>query len=300
MTLPARLPTNPVPRAMVEYLSGLTSDASRTVSTQRLRGFSSWLSGSPVEDPDLPHFPWLEVTSAHLKLFMADLREKGRSPATINGYLASVRAFLDHLPLPPAEKLLISKVKQAKGSRVAKGRAIDDSELRAMLGKCGRDSQGLRDRALLLLLADTGCRRAEAVGVNWEALGGEGEALVVRGKGDKERELFLSGEAWGALETLRVSLGNPPAGPVFCNPSTGQRLTPQSVRLIVRKLGGSTVNPHDFRRTVVTKAFRAGYDAKTIRTLTGHSNTATLERYNIVERDRVRGMVEELAGTRGE
>src|SRR5262249_40546890 len=100
------------------------------------------------------------------------------------------------------QRARLEDVAGARGSRLPKGRRVEQHELAAMAKACGRDGSvvALRDVALIGLAATTGLRRAELASLRLEDLEPESGRRVVRGKGNKERAVYVTN---GALEALR-------------------------------------------------------------------------------------------------
>jgi hypothetical protein len=137
------------------------------------------------------------------------------------------------------------------------------------MAACAEDESpaGTRDAALIALLyAAGGLRRAEVVALNREDYDRETGALTVRGKGRKERLVYVDNGAQDALEDWLVLRGDEP-GPLFWPVNKGgvlqeRRLTGQAVYNLLRKraAGGvvKPVSPHDLRRTFVSDLLEAG------------------------------------------
>jgi len=86
-------------------------------------------------------------------------------------------------------------------------------DIRAMLATCGNDFTGLRDRAILLCLLDTGARMREFLALNVADVDMIGGAVIIRkGKGRKPRTVFLGKKSRKALRTyLRQRTDEAPA-----------------------------------------------------------------------------------------
>ena len=164
-----------------------------------------------------------------------------------------------------------------------------------------RQSWPARDRAILELLYGCGIRNAELTGLNLEDVHWANEAILVRGKGQKQRYVPL-GDA--AADTLRVYLAERSAllaagkeiakktPAIFLNlhlrglkqPGGDARLTTRSVGRIVKKIAilrglPADVHPHTLRHAFGTHLLEEGADLRAIQELLGHERLSTTQRY---------------------
>jgi len=155
---------------------------------------------------------------------------------------------------------------------------LSPSHLQALLGAV-RDRP--RDWALVLLLLDTGLRRAEACALRIGDLELDDGMLLVRaGKGRKDR-LVPIGRV--ACHALRGYLANRREGHVFLT-CTGTPLTGSGLREILRRAGRraglvQSVHPHLLRHTCATSYLRNGGDTFTLQRILGHSDPRVTEQY---------------------
>jgi site-specific recombinase XerD len=168
--------------------------------------------------------------------------------------------------------------------------ALTPEEVQALLNACeGTDWLRKRDRALLLLLLDTGLRIHEAHALT--VGDAKRECLLIRGKGGKQRMVFLSPETRLAL---RKYLQACPHALQEDSPLWWGRygaLTLHGLLEAIQKLGKRAGMPkhlgaHVFRRTYATWSLRSGIDLETLRQLLGHSDFASMKHYlALVESD---------------
>lgn len=158
-------------------------------------------------------------------------------------------------------------------------------DLQTMLATCkARTFNGDRDRAILLALLDTGCRRGEFAALNLGDLDlGTGTATVRQGKGGKRRVVFLGRQARRAIvRYLRHRKDAGPGEPLWVT-SAGTRLAYGSVREVIRRraraAGVSEPSLHSFRRACALLMLRSGADLVSLQRLLGHSNLSVLQRY---------------------
>lgn len=150
----------------------------------------------------------------------------------------------------------------------------------------------LRDMALIEFLYSTGIRVSESVALNISDVHFTDDELIVYGKGQKERKVYLNAKSSVYLqqylelrtdsnEALFVSLRKP-----------HNRLTIQGVEAMLKRLGKraqvSNVHPHRFRRTSATNALNKGMDLQYVSTMLGHSNPNTTMIYCTVDQNNVK------------
>jgi integrase/recombinase XerC len=144
-----------------------------------------------------------------------------------------------------------------------------------------------RDRAIFELLYGCGVRVSELAGLNLEDVDRAERWLRVRGKGRKERQVPLPGQAAGALErylSQRPVVRDERA--VFLN-HRGQRLTARGIRGIVKLYatlisGDPSIHPHSFRHAYATHLLADGADLRSIQELLGHARLSTTQKYTQV------------------
>ncbi len=160
-----------------------------------------------------------------------------------------------------------------------------------------------RDRLMFELLYGCGIRNSELVGINLDDISLSNEAILIRGKGKKERYVPFGGSAlaaltvylpWrqGLLATLRS--GSMKAGaaksmsanstPALLVNQRGGRLTTRSVGRIVKRIAvakglSPEVHPHTLRHAFGTHMLEEGADLRAIQELLGHERLATTQRY---------------------
>ena len=151
---------------------------------------------------------------------------------------------------------------------------------------------GMRDKAILELLYGCGVRLAEIHGMNLSDINFGQRSILVRGKGDKERETLYGQPAQDAL-TRYLNEARPllaeeasaadKTDAVFLN-RYGQRLSRRSIESLVRKHGSAAgtrdnVHPHTLRHTFATHMLEGGADLRVIQELLGHSSPQTTQIY---------------------
>ena len=235
------------------------------------------------------------VTARLMRSFLLALFET-HNPGGVHGHYRAVRALLNwwEMELEPAgwanpmRKVRAPKVRQEPLPPVV----LED--LRAMLRTCERKTfAGDRDRALLMLLLDTGVRRAEMCALNIEDVNlVTGTILIRRGKGGRSRTTFVGAKTRRALVAyLRHRPGVENREPLWVTVRS-MRLSYAGLREIVRRRAKRADVPapslHAFRRAFALLSLRAGANVYTLQRLMGHSNVSVLARYLALVEDDLR------------
>ncbi|MBR2725990.1 tyrosine-type recombinase/integrase [Candidatus Saccharibacteria bacterium] len=155
---------------------------------------------------------------------------------------------------------------------------------------------GLRDRAIIELLYSGGLRVSELVSLNRDSINLERREFMIRGKGSKDRPIFISQSAADRVEDyLDARTDSLPA--LFLNNSKNlqavdnsgnyRRMTARSVERIVEKyarLAGITkhVSPHTLRHSFATDLLMNGADIRSVQSMLGHSDISTTQIYTHV------------------
>lgn len=162
------------------------------------------------------------------------------------------------------------------------------------------DPARLRDRAMLELLYASGARAAELIGLDVDDLDGlddpEGGAVILRGKGGKERVVPLGRPACEAVSAYLVRARPALAvkgGPALFLNARGGRLSRQSLWTVVgtaaRRAGlRQEVSPHSFRHSFATHLLDGGADIRVVQELLGHASVTTTQVYTLVTVDTLR------------
>ncbi len=217
------------------------------------------------------------------------------STLTQSYHLIALRSFLGYCSKRDIETLTPEKVELPKTKRKQVSFLSQDETERIMEVVEGNTPQDLRDKAILELLYSSGLRVSELCNLNREHINLKRGEFMVRGKGQKDRPVFISPEATECLAIyLETRLDD--ARPLFIRYSgfkTGDkdgesfRLTPRSVQRLVShyaKLAGITkkVSPHTLRHSFATDLLMNGADIRSVQSMLGHSNIATTQVYTHV------------------
>ena len=235
--------------------------------------------------------PWQQLRYQHTAALRTALQET-YAPATANKMLAALRRVLKEcwqLGLMSVEDYQrAASVKVIKAQPLPKGRALSLDEVTALLEACARDSSpaGVRDAALIALMASGGPRRSEVASLDVTDYDPSESCVTIRsGKGNKDRTIYILGGAKTALDdwlTLRGSA----AGALFTATTRHDltAMTDQAVLVILKRrateAGVKAFSPHDLRRTMITRMLENGADVVSVQRLAGHADPATTARYD--------------------
>jgi site-specific recombinase XerD len=217
------------------------------------------------------------------------------SKTTQNYHLIAVRSFLKYLAKRDIKALTSDKIELAKVKR-PQLTFLELEELERLLGAIDTATPvGLRDRAILELLFSGGLRVSELVNLDRDHINLERREFMVRGKGQKDRPIFISDTAADWIEKY-LSVRRDNFRPLFVHLSGSKsdldegeytRLTVRSVQRLVQRyarLAGITkrVTPHTLRHTFATDLLINGADLRSVQSLLGHANVSTTQIYTHV------------------
>lgn len=245
-----------------------------------------------------------QIDHLHIRSYLGSLLEGGLSKASTARALAAIRSWFKWLAR-------VGHVQQNAASLVATPRLPKHlprvpsiEQMNRVVDSVEDDAASwpARDKAILELLYGCGIRNAELTGLNLNDIHWSNEAILVRGKGKKQRYVPL-GDA--AAQALRAYLGEREArlaakfGPKggatpalfvslqlrgLATPGGEARLTTRSVGRIVKRVAilrglSSDVHPHTLRHAFGTHLLEEGADLRAIQELLGHERLSTTQRY---------------------
>ena len=234
---------------------------------------------------------WKSIDHVAIRGFLSHLYEKGLSKASVARSLAAVRSLYRWLAQEgvvdqnPAK--LVSTPKLPK--KLPRVPTIE--EMNAVLDGPMPEVAAFpeRDRLLLELLYGCGIRNSELIGINVDDIRVSAKAILIRGKGKKERYVPFGGSAAAALrvylpvrQKLLVDLKR--TTPALLINQRGGRLTVRSVGRIVKKIAvakglSPDVHPHTLRHAFGTHMLEEGADLRAIQEMLGHERLSTTQRY---------------------
>ena len=239
----------------------------------------------------------LEADTTVIRGFLTHLDGHNYSAATLARKIATLRSFYRWLEksrfVATNPMLLIRTPRQDK--RLPKAIDVDQVE-RLLSAPDAADLLGARDRAILETLYSTGIRVSELVGINRGDIDLDERAMIVQGKGRRERLVPLGTHALAAISHYLDMLATDPRGqvdgevsqaPLFVN-KHGSRLSTRSVRRKVskylEKVGlDPEISPHTLRHSFATHLLQGGADLRIIQEMLGHADISTTQIYTHVD-----------------
>jgi integrase/recombinase XerC len=238
---------------------------------------------------------WKQIDHIAIRGFLSHLYDKGLSKTSVARSLAALRSLYRWL----AQEGVVEQnpAKLVSTPRLAKRlpRVPTIEEMNSMLdGKMPEvASFPERDRLMFELLYGCGIRNSELVGINLDDISLSNGAILIRGKGKKERFVPFGGSALAALsvylpwrlqllQTLKKTASK--GKPALLLNQRGGRLTTRSVGRIVKRIAvakglSPEVHPHTLRHAFGTHMLEEGADLRAIQELLGHERLATTQRY---------------------
>lgn len=283
-------------------LQALAGEISDNTCQAYMRGFNRFLDWAD----DL----YLDQVSADvLRAWIADLRRRGYRPASVNAWLAGVRAFfswaVSSRRLASDPTLGIRGVMRRGAGRRHSRSALTDQEVLRVLALPDRAKPaGCRDYAMLCLMAYTAARQIELHRADLADLRTASGHLIlnVQGKGRDEKDELLvlaNPEVENALHDWLAARGSSP-GPLFTSLSRrapGERLSLRSIRRLVKGyyrlagVRGDDKTTHSLRHSAITSAVRHGAPVQKVRSMARHASIDTTMIY-FHEVDRVENPAE--------
>jgi integrase/recombinase XerD len=229
----------------------------------------SWLEQQNVLQPS-------QITSYHVRFFLSEMVKEGHSDSYIHAFARVFRTFC-HFLLDEGyieEKIRFPMPKLAKKRMPV----LNEDQVQHILKTC----IDKRDRALILLMVDSGLRRNEVIALNWGDIDlSSGIVRVEKGKGGKARSVIIGIGTRRALLKYRGEIISLPDQPVI-QTRDGKRFTPSGLRswlLRISERAGIHITPHTLRRTFATLSARSGMSLIHLQGLMGHASIITTRDY---------------------
>ncbi|MDQ3093587.1 MAG: tyrosine-type recombinase/integrase [bacterium] len=228
---------------------------------------------------------------------------------TQNYHLIALRGFLKFCAKRGIEAMPADQIELASAKR-KQVTFLNEDELERLMTVPKLDTKsGLRDRAILELLYSGGLRVSELVSLNQGDINLKRREFMVRGKGQKDRPIFVSeSAAWwlqkyleGRDDNIKALFIQYSGRSKVDNSGNHRRLTPRSVQRMIAKnalLAGITkhVSPHTMRHSFATNIIMNGGDLRSVQAMLGHSNISTTQIYTHVTDPHLKAIHEKFHG----
>jgi len=234
---------------------------------------------------------WKQIDHIAVRGFLSQLYEKGLSKTSVARALAAVRSLYSWLAREgeveqnPAKLVATPKLpkKLPRVPTIEEMNSVIDGEMPEAA------AFPERDRLMLELLYGCGIRNSELTGINLDDIRLSAEAILIRGKGKKERYVPFGDSVKTALATYlperqKMLVETRQRSTALLINRRGGRLTTRSVGRIVKKIAvakglSPDVHPHTLRHAFGTHMLEEGADLRAIQELLGHERLATTQRY---------------------
>jgi len=235
---------------------------------------------------------WKQIDHIAVRGFLSQLYDKGLSKPSVARALAAVRSLYRWLAREgvveqnPAKLVATPKLpkKLPRVPTIEEMNSVIDGEMPEVAAFPDRD------RLMLELLYGCGIRNSELTGINLEDIRLSAEAILIRGKGKKERYVPFGDSVKTSLtayfpERQKIlDATRKRSTALLINRRDGGRLTTRSVGRIVKKIAvakglSPDVHPHTLRHAFGTHMLEEGADLRAIQELLGHERLATTQRY---------------------
>ncbi|MCQ2465167.1 MAG: tyrosine-type recombinase/integrase [Oscillospiraceae bacterium] len=251
----------------------------------------------PLESVKIKDFPaelLKEITLRDVydfEYFLAE--ERGNKPAARARKTAALKSFFHYLHKRanlidhnPADDVEMPSVKRA----LPKFLTLEES-LRLLSSDSFENPE--RDFCIVTLFLNCGMRLNELVSINLDDIDFEERKLLLKGKGSKQRIIYINDACISAIKTYLNSRKNPPEEPnaLFLSRKK-RRISRRRVEQIIEKLldetglGNRGISPHKLRHTAATLMYQHGnVDTLVIKEVLGHASIATTEIYTHLSDD---------------
>lgn len=288
-----------------DYLHVLTAERGSSAHTLRayhreLHSFTDWLTSAIASD-----LAPSAIEHTQIRAYLGVLYQRGLSKASAARALASIRSWFKWLARTGHVEQNVASLVATPRLPKHLPRVPSIEQMNRVVDTVTPDAASwpARDRAILELLYGCGIRNAELVGINLDDIHWANEAILIRGKGQKQRYVPLGDAAALALRAYlaeRTALLNAAAESASRKASSSPalflnrrlrglgvgsaRLTTRSVARIVKRIAilrglSSDVHPHTLRHAFGTHLLEEGADLRAIQELLGHERLSTTQRY---------------------
>lgn len=259
--------------------AGDVSESTRRWYRRRLSSFSEFAGPVRVED----------VKVQTIRAWRAHLVEKELSVHYVHGCQRALRRFFAWLVAEGVVERNVAKEVPLIRLPPQAPKALSDDDLRRLLERLPHED--VRDRAIILLLADTGCRVGGLCSMTLQSLDLPGRCAMVVEKGQRGRRVYFTEVT---AETLALYLAVRPAADadVLFVSRAGRPLSTNGVRLMLERVGERAgvkgrCNAHSFRHAFARNFLRNGGNLAVLGRLLGHApGSPVTARYYAVFDDR--------------
>jgi integrase/recombinase XerD len=232
--------------------------------------------------------------------FMFQQKDRGLAANSIARRLAAIRMFYRFL----VRERILKNDPTSLVDTPKLWKKIPDTlsvnEVEALLSQPNiRQTQGLRDKAILETLYATGMRVSEAVNLKQDNVNLEVGFLRCIGKGNKERIIPLGKKAIASvqrfIEVSRPKLLKAKESEFLFLNRFGKKISRQSLWKIIKRYASQarikkSIKPHILRHSFATHLLERGADLRSVQEMLGHSNISTTQIYTHINKERLKSI----------
>lgn len=272
-----------------QFARSLTASSPNTVNAycSDVTLFAQWVDRRSITEPT-------EVSRDVVRQYVSFLTTMKLAKRSITRKIASLRRYFGWL----VRNGVVSS-DPTSGVRTPSGsgrlpKVLTSDQLGALLVATDPDApqwRTSRDTAVIELLYGSGLRVSELCTMDVNSVNVKAQAILVMGKGAKERRVPMSEPSLEAVKIwlkfrheLMIDAGEPA---LFLN-TRGRRLTPRDVRRVIDARSVAPTHPHALRHTFATHLLDNGADLRAVQELLGHRDVATTQRYTHVSKERLK------------
>jgi len=264
-----------------------------------LEDFTRWLAKRPHSVA--------EADSADIRDFLTALARRGLAPSSSARKLSSLRQFFKFLHSDGYRDDNPTTIIDSPRQGRSLPKILSEAEVDALLvaARTVKEAAGDRILAMMELLYATGLRVSELVGLPLNAVNGDRQVLLVKGKGNKERMVPMNGEARAALDTyLAVRITFLPEGTesrwLFPSRSKEGHVTRRRFAqmlgdlALAANLDPRRVSPHVLRHAFASHLLANGADLRLVQQMLGHADISTTQIYTHILDARLKSLVSDM------
>lgn len=230
--------------------------------------------------------PIRKISVFHLRTYLSGEKDRGISDSTLDGIRQVLSAYFGWLQkeglLPSNPTVNLNSIKTIKKVRKPYT-AIDIEKLKEC---CEND----RDKAIMSLLLSTGCRISEICALNRNDIDFINKEILVLGKGNKERTVFIDDVTAMLLQRYLANRKDDSLA-LFVGKGT-ERMQPCGIRKMIHavaeRAGVENAHPHRFRRTLATTLIDHGMPIQEVAAILGHDKLDTTMKYVYLNKNNVK------------
>lgn len=279
----------------IDYLKTEKKTSDNTCEAYRrdIQAFTAFLEGRGVKRD--------EATGTDVIAYLMELKNTGKSRATANRKLSSIRAYYKYLMRQglvtsnPTEDIRSPRIERKELSY------LTVEEVERLLAVPDDSVKGIRDRAILEVLYATGIRVSEIIEMKLKDANLRMGFITLNGEHGRARIVPMGAPARKALDAYILNSRNvlmkgkddeDPEGPLFVN-YLGRPFTRQGFWKVLKQYGEKTgladrLTPHILRTSFAVHMVQNGADLKSLQELMGHEDIMATQIYLTVTRNRIK------------